>query len=85
MLLCLCSTYVSCYSYLQILVAVVNCDKFVQQVQFNLELSEKERSDRANVVLPFEHQGKFCEVKLFLSSISLRFHFDSRRCIASGT
>uniref|UniRef100_A0A0A9EXW5 Elongator complex protein 5 n=1 Tax=Arundo donax TaxID=35708 RepID=A0A0A9EXW5_ARUDO len=28
------------------------------KVQFNLELSEKERSDRANVVLPFEHQGK---------------------------
>ncbi|KAL6645054.1 hypothetical protein ACP70R_016662 [Stipagrostis hirtigluma subsp. patula] len=27
------------------------------KVQFNLELSEKERSDRANVVLPFEHQG----------------------------
>jgi elongator complex protein 5 len=33
-------------------------DKLVQQVQFNLELSEKERSDRSNVVLPFEHQGK---------------------------
>jgi elongator complex protein 5 len=31
--------------------------KLVQQVQFNLELSEKERTDRANVVLPFEHQG----------------------------
>uniref|UniRef100_A0ACD5TTS5 Uncharacterized protein n=1 Tax=Avena sativa TaxID=4498 RepID=A0ACD5TTS5_AVESA len=29
----------------------------VPKVQFNLELSEKERSDRANVVLPFEHQG----------------------------
>ena len=28
------------------------------KVQFNLELSEKERSDKANVVLPFEHQGK---------------------------
>ncbi|BAF11213.1 elongator complex protein 5 [Oryza sativa Japonica Group] len=28
------------------------------KVQFNLELSEKECSDKANVVLPFEHQGK---------------------------
>lgn len=36
---------------------VVNYDKFAQQVQFNLELSEKERTDKANVVLPFEHQG----------------------------
>lgn len=27
------------------------------QAQFNLELSEKERIDRAKVVLPFEHQG----------------------------
>jgi len=30
---------------------------FFQQVQFNLELTEKERIDRAKVVLPFEHQG----------------------------
>ncbi|KAL5229578.1 hypothetical protein ABZP36_028354 [Zizania latifolia] len=32
--------------------------KFISSpsVQFNLELSEKEHSDRANVVLPFEHQ-----------------------------
>jgi len=37
----------------------IGCElcKSVQQVQFNLELSEKERTDRANVVLPFEHQG----------------------------
>ncbi|KAK9272543.1 hypothetical protein L1049_002916 [Liquidambar formosana] len=27
------------------------------KVQFNLQLSEKERMDRAKVVLPFEHQG----------------------------
>lgn len=27
------------------------------QVQFNLHLSEKERVDKAKVVLPFEHQG----------------------------
>lgn len=29
----------------------------VPKVQFNLELTEKERIDRAKVVLPFEHQG----------------------------
>ncbi|KAI9079061.1 hypothetical protein K1719_038969 [Acacia pycnantha] len=27
------------------------------KLQFNLQLSEKERTDRAKVVLPFEHQG----------------------------
>ena len=43
----------------------MNFGKLVQQVQFNLELSEKERTDRANVVLPFEHQGKIDELKLF--------------------
>ncbi|KAI3894146.1 hypothetical protein MKW92_036518 [Papaver armeniacum] len=34
------------------------------KVQFNLQLSEKERSDRENVVLPFEHQemGKTTEI-----------------------
>ncbi|MBA0862814.1 hypothetical protein Goshw_013198 [Gossypium schwendimanii] len=29
----------------------------VPKVQFSLQLSEKERIDKANVVLPFEHQG----------------------------
>ncbi|MBA0743241.1 hypothetical protein Gogos_005946 [Gossypium gossypioides] len=30
----------------------------VPKVQFSLQLSEKERIDKANVVLPFEHQGR---------------------------
>ncbi|MCL7045972.1 hypothetical protein MKW94_013190 [Papaver nudicaule] len=36
----------------------------IPKVQFNLQLSEKERSDRENVVLPFEHQeiGKTSEI-----------------------
>lgn len=29
----------------------------IPQVQFNLQLTDKEREDRAKVVLPFEHQG----------------------------
>ncbi|XP_062107379.1 elongator complex protein 5 [Humulus lupulus] len=29
----------------------------IPKVQFNLQLTEKEQIDRANVVLPFEHQG----------------------------
>lgn len=37
----------------------------VPKVQFNLELSEKERSDRANVVLPFEHQGKGEPIRIY--------------------
>ncbi|CAI9780838.1 unnamed protein product [Fraxinus pennsylvanica] len=32
-------------------------ESLVPKVQFNLELSEKERNDREKVVLPFEHQG----------------------------
>ncbi|TKV97608.1 hypothetical protein SEVIR_9G505600v4 [Setaria viridis] len=39
--------------------------KFAQQVQFNLELSEKERTDKANVVLPFEHQGKGEPIRIY--------------------
>ncbi|KAM0833230.1 hypothetical protein ACQ4PT_064376 [Festuca glaucescens] len=35
------------------------------KVQFNLELSDKERSDRANVVLPFEHQGKGEPIRIY--------------------
>ncbi|WVZ55876.1 hypothetical protein U9M48_006481 [Paspalum notatum var. saurae] len=37
----------------------------VPKVQFNLELSEKERTDRANVVLPFEHQGKGEPIQIY--------------------
>ncbi|KAL3680020.1 hypothetical protein R1sor_022976 [Riccia sorocarpa] len=37
----------------------------VPKVQFNLELSEKEREDRANVILPFEHQGNGSETKIY--------------------
>ncbi|CAD6202523.1 unnamed protein product [Miscanthus lutarioriparius] len=37
----------------------------VPKVQFNLELSEKERSDRANVVLPFEHQGNGEPIRIY--------------------
>ncbi|BFI40455.1 elongator complex protein 5 [Marchantia polymorpha subsp. ruderalis] len=35
------------------------------KVQFNLELTEKEREDRANVILPFEHQGNGSEVEIY--------------------
>ncbi|XP_072975720.1 elongator complex protein 5 [Typha angustifolia] len=36
--------------------ATIN-QNLLPKVQFNLKLSEKERADRENVVLPFEHQG----------------------------
>ncbi|XP_042502504.1 elongator complex protein 5 [Macadamia integrifolia] len=35
------------------------------KVQFNLQLSEKERIDRAKVVLPFEHQGNGKPVQIY--------------------
>ena len=40
--------------------------KASSQVQFNLQLSEKERIDRAKVELPFEHQGKLQVLLLVL-------------------
>lgn len=36
-----------------------------QQVQFNLQLTEKEREDRAKVILPFEHQGNGKELQIY--------------------
>lgn len=63
----------------------------VPKVQFNLQLSEKEKSDRAKVVLPFEHQetGKsvqiydgrksLTEVKPESNSEKLQKHEDSER------
>ncbi|KAF0918123.1 hypothetical protein E2562_022709 [Oryza meyeriana var. granulata] len=38
---------------------------YSSEVQFNLELSEKERTDKANVVLPFEHQGKGEPIRIY--------------------
>ncbi|KAF8399106.1 hypothetical protein HHK36_014972 [Tetracentron sinense] len=35
------------------------------KVQFNLQLSEKERVDRAKVVLPFEHQGNGKDLQIY--------------------
>lgn len=35
------------------------------KVQFNLQLSEKERNDRAKVVLPFEHQGNGKPIQIY--------------------
>ncbi|KAE9606006.1 hypothetical protein Lal_00024973 [Lupinus albus] len=37
----------------------------VPKVQFNLQLSEKERIDRAKVVLPFEHQGNGKPIQIY--------------------
>ncbi|XP_038876442.1 elongator complex protein 5 isoform X2 [Benincasa hispida] len=37
----------------------------IPKVQFNLQLSEKERNDRARVVLPFEHQGNGEPIQIY--------------------
>jgi elongator complex protein 5 len=37
----------------------------IPKVQFNLDLSDKEREDRSKVVLPFEHQGDGKEVRIY--------------------
>lgn len=46
----------------------------VPKVQFSLQLSEKEQIDRANVVLPFEHQGNGKPLQIY----------DGRRSLAGG-
>lgn len=44
--------------------AVIN-QGLIPKVQFNLQLSEKERNDRARVVLPFEHQGNGKPIQIY--------------------
>ncbi|XP_071692675.1 elongator complex protein 5 [Rutidosis leptorrhynchoides] len=46
----------------------------VPKVQFNLQLSDKERSDRAKVVLPFEHQETGKSVQIY----------DGRKSLTNG-
>lgn len=43
----------------------MNAQTLVPKVQFNLQLSEKERADRAKVVLPFEHQGNGKPIEIY--------------------
>ncbi|KAF0914222.1 hypothetical protein E2562_027798 [Oryza meyeriana var. granulata] len=45
--------------------SAVLCSMNKENVQFNLELSEKERTVKANVVLPFEHQGKGEPIRIY--------------------
>ncbi|OVA04968.1 Elongator complex protein 5 [Macleaya cordata] len=54
---------------------IVNQSLLPKVVQFNLQLSEKERSDRENVVLPFEHQGNGKTVEIY----------DGRRSLSEST
>ncbi|KAK1321457.1 Elongator complex protein 5 [Acorus calamus] len=44
--------------------AIVN-QTLAPKFQFNLQLSEKERQDRARVVLPFEHQGNGEDIRIY--------------------
>lgn len=44
--------------------AVIN-QGLIPKVHFNLQLSEKERIDRARVVLPFEHQGTGKPIQIY--------------------
>ncbi|XP_011622589.1 elongator complex protein 5 isoform X2 [Amborella trichopoda] len=40
-------------------------DAILPKVQFNLQLTDKERGDRAKVILPFEHQGNGEDIKIY--------------------
>ncbi|KAG1366869.1 Elongator complex protein 5 [Cocos nucifera] len=52
---------------------IVN-QNLLPRVQFNLQLSDKERVDRENVVLPFEHQGNGEAIEIY----------DGRRSLSEG-
>ncbi|XP_054810395.1 elongator complex protein 5 [Prosopis cineraria] len=54
------------------------------KVQFNLELSEKERTDRANVVLPFEHQGNGRPIQIYDGRRSLEDYNIEAKDTSSG-
>nr|GMC70717.1 elongator complex protein 5 [Ipomoea batatas] len=43
----------------------LTAQSLVPKVQFNLQLSEKERLDREKVVLPFEHQGNGKPIEIY--------------------
>ncbi|KAJ7959811.1 elongator complex protein 5 [Quillaja saponaria] len=57
---------------------------FLPKVQFNLQLSEKERTDRANVVLPFEHQGNGQPIQIYDGRRSLIERENEEEPISSG-
>ncbi|KAL5125116.1 Elongator complex protein 5 [Glycine soja] len=56
----------------------------VPKVQFNLQLSEKERFDRSNVVLPFEHQGNGKPIQIYDGRRSLEESNSEANPISSG-
>ncbi|KAJ1385945.1 Elongator complex protein 5 [Sesbania bispinosa] len=56
----------------------------VPKVQFNLQLSEKERIDRAKVVLPFEHQGNGKPIQIYDGRKSLEENSSEATPISSG-
>ncbi|KAF3788377.1 Elongator complex protein 5 [Nymphaea thermarum] len=53
-------------------------------VQFNLQLTEKERTDRAKVVLPFEHQGNGEHIEIYDGRRSLA-RFQKNNVLSSLT
>ncbi|XP_078180875.1 elongator complex protein isoform X2 [Carex rostrata] len=55
-------------------ISSVVTQNLIPKVQFNLQLSDKERMDRANVVLPFEHQGDGRNIDIY----------DGRRSLGDG-
>ncbi|XP_057442267.1 elongator complex protein 5 [Lotus japonicus] len=54
------------------------------KVQFNLQLSEKEKTDRAKVVLPFEHQGTGRPIQIYDGRRSLDDNSSEAAPISSG-
>ncbi|XP_024028889.1 elongator complex protein 5 [Morus notabilis] len=56
----------------------------IPKVQFNLQLSEKERLDRASVVLPFEHQGNGKPIQIYDGRRSLTNTKDEMTSVSTG-
>ncbi|MED6181059.1 hypothetical protein PIB30_015976 [Stylosanthes scabra] len=64
--------------------AAVAVAGLIPKVQFNLQLSEKERVDRSRVVLPFEHQGNGKPIQIYDGRRSLEDSKNEATPISGG-
>ncbi|XP_031476161.1 elongator complex protein 5 [Nymphaea colorata] len=62
----------------------ISNESCLPKVQFNLQLTEKERTDRAKVVLPFEHQGNGEHIEIYDGRRSLA-RFQKNNVLSSLT
>ncbi|KAI9160444.1 hypothetical protein LWI28_008140 [Acer negundo] len=58
--------------------------RFLPKVQFSLQLSEKEQTERAKVVLPFEHQGNGKPIQIYDGRRSISENKNEETLVSTG-